>query len=106
MSQKIDNLLRVSRAVQVDETTGKVDFVDNSGTPVPLKVEEIELDDINGDANYRTVIRKEGGVTKFVKIDRSTGVETAETPSGLYTDTEVDAMVDDIIAQIEALTTP
>lgn len=106
MSDKIENLVRITRALQVDSTTGDIDFIDSSGNPAPLRVEEIELDDLTGDANYKTIIRKEGGVTKFVKVDRTTGVETSETPSGLYTDTEVDAMVDDIIAQIEALTTP
>jgi ACT domain-containing protein len=101
MGTKVENLAALTRQVNVG--ANGISVTNSSGSNTTVSVSQIELDDPTGDPNYRTIIRKENGALKFIKVNRNDGTETDETPDRLYTQAEVDAMMDDMIDQINTM---
>lgn len=57
---------------------GNLEVKDENDNPKPIKAKSLEIDDVNADPNFKTVMKKVNGKMKFVKVNRATGVEDAD----------------------------
>lgn len=72
------NTIHIGNSRISAETDGTVAIRDANNALKPVRTSTIELDDVNEDATYSTKIRKVNGKIKFLRVNRSTGVETTD----------------------------
>jgi len=61
------------------DSDGNLEVKDENDNPKAIKAKSLEIDDVNADPTFKTVMKKVNGKMKFVKVNRSTGIEESDS---------------------------